>query len=79
MRRGALREALGALLPTWDCWKPASATGCWVRASSRAQSAMVRRASSAQRDNVFELRAVLEEYTSGAAALRRSEERSSPG
>ncbi|MCB5906928.1 LLM class flavin-dependent oxidoreductase [Streptomyces pinistramenti] len=34
----------------------------------------VRRARSAQRDNVLELRTVLEEYASGAAALRRGED-----
>ncbi len=71
--RSTLREALGALAHM-GLLEARVGDGTYVRASSELQSAMVRRASSAQRDNVFELRAVLEEYASGAAALRRSED-----
>jgi DNA-binding FadR family transcriptional regulator len=71
--RSTLREALGALVHL-GLLEARIGDGTYVRASSELQSVMVRRASSAQRDNVLELRTVLEEYASGAAALRRSEE-----
>ncbi len=71
--RSTLREALGALVHL-GLLEARIGDGTYVRASSELQSVMVRRASSAQRDNVLELRTVLEEYASGAAALRRSED-----
>ncbi|MEV0261627.1 FCD domain-containing protein [Streptomyces sp. NPDC050617] len=71
--RSTLREALGALVHL-GLLEARKGDGTYVRASSELQSVMVRRASSAQRDNVLELRTVLEEYASGAAALRRSED-----
>ncbi|MER5889436.1 FadR/GntR family transcriptional regulator [Streptomyces sp. NPDC001941] len=70
--RSTLREAIGALVHL-GLLEPRPGDGTYVRSSSELQSVMVRRASSAQRDNVLELRTVLEEYASGAAALRRSE------
>lgn len=71
--RSTLREALGALVHL-GLLEARVGDGTYVRASSELQSVMVRRASSAQRDNVLELRTVLEQYASGAAALRRSED-----
>ncbi|MFE3200240.1 FadR/GntR family transcriptional regulator [Embleya sp. NPDC059237] len=71
--RSTLREALGALVHL-GLLEARVGDGTYVRASSELQSVMVRRAGSAQRDNVLELRTVLEEYASGAAALRRTEE-----
>jgi DNA-binding FadR family transcriptional regulator len=71
--RSTLREALGALVHL-GLLEARVGDGTYVRASSELQSVMVRRASSAQRDNVLELRAVLEEYASGAAALRRGDD-----
>jgi DNA-binding FadR family transcriptional regulator len=71
--RSTLREALGALVHL-GLLEARIGDGTYVRASSELQSVMVRRASSAQRENVLELRTVLEEYASGAAALRRSED-----
>ncbi|MVO88081.1 FCD domain-containing protein [Streptomyces sp. p1417] len=71
--RSTLREALGALVHL-GLLEARVGDGTYVRSSSELQSVMVRRASAAQRDNVLELRTVLEEYASGAAALRRSEE-----
>lgn len=71
--RSTLREAIGALVHL-GLLEARVGDGTYVRASSELQSVMVRRASSAQRDNVLELRTVLEEYASGAAALRRSED-----
>lgn len=71
--RSTLREALGALAHL-GLLEARMGDGTYVRASSELQSVMVRRASAAQRDNVLELRTVLEEYASGAAALRRSED-----
>ncbi|MER6680051.1 FadR/GntR family transcriptional regulator [Streptomyces olivaceoviridis] len=71
--RSTLREAIGALVHL-GLLEPRAGDGTYVRSASELQSVMVRRASSAQRDKVLELRTVLEEYASGAAALRRSEE-----
>ncbi|MFJ5265011.1 FadR/GntR family transcriptional regulator [Streptomyces sp. NPDC088387] len=71
--RSTLREAIGALVHL-GLLEPRAGDGTYVRSSSELQSVMVRRASSVQRDKVLELRTVLEEYASGAAALRRSEE-----
>ncbi|MFF0968946.1 FadR/GntR family transcriptional regulator [Streptomyces sp. NPDC003703] len=70
--RSTLREAIGALVHL-GLLEPRAGDGTYVRSASELQSVMVRRASSAQRDNVLELRTVLEEYASGTAALRRSE------
>lgn len=70
--RSTLREAIGALVHL-GLLEPRAGDGTYVRSSSELQSVMVRRASSAQRDKVLELRTVLEEYASGAAALRRDE------
>ncbi|MFD3417708.1 FadR/GntR family transcriptional regulator [Streptomyces decoyicus] len=69
--RSTLREALGALVHL-GLLEARIGDGTYVRASSELQSVMVRRASSVQRDSVLELRTVLEEYASGAAARRRS-------
>ncbi|MFJ3036988.1 MULTISPECIES: FadR/GntR family transcriptional regulator [Streptomyces] len=71
--RSTLREAIGALVHL-GLLEPRAGDGTYVRSSSELQSVMVRRASAVQRDKVLELRTVLEEYASGAAALRRSEE-----
>lgn len=71
--RSTLREAIGALVHL-GLLEPRAGDGTYVRSSSELQSVMVRRAGSVERDKVLELRTVLEEYASGAAALRRSEE-----
>ncbi|MFI6350201.1 FadR/GntR family transcriptional regulator [Streptomyces sp. NPDC050560] len=71
--RTTLREALGALVHL-GLLEARVGDGTYVRASSELQSVMVRRASSAERDEVLELRAVLEEHASGAAARRRSQD-----
>ncbi|MGI5341694.1 FadR/GntR family transcriptional regulator [Streptomyces sp. CA-181903] len=71
--RSTLREAIGALVHL-GLLEPRAGDGTYVRSSSELQSVMVRRAGSAKRDDVLELRTVLEEYAAGAAALRRSEE-----
>ncbi|MEY9893197.1 DNA-binding FadR family transcriptional regulator [Catenulispora sp. MAP5-51] len=71
--RSTLREALGALSHL-GLLEARVGDGTYVRASSELQSVMVRRASAGRRDEVLELRAVLEEYASGIAALRRSED-----
>ncbi|MBA9045680.1 MULTISPECIES: FadR/GntR family transcriptional regulator [Streptomyces] len=70
--RSTLREAIGALVHL-GLLEPRAGDGTYVRSSSELQSVMVRRASSVERDKVLELRTVLEEYASGAAALRRDE------
>ncbi|MGW2863153.1 FadR/GntR family transcriptional regulator [Streptomyces sp. NPDC001205] len=70
--RSTLREAIGALVHL-GLLEPRAGDGTYVRSASELQSVMVRRASSTQRDKVLELRTVLEEYASGAAALRRDE------
>ncbi|MCA1221131.1 FadR/GntR family transcriptional regulator [Streptomyces sp. 8L] len=71
--RSTLREALGALVHL-GLLEARVGDGTYVRSSSELQSVMVRRASAAQRPDILELRSVLEEYASGAAAVRRSEE-----
>ncbi|MEU1670474.1 GntR family transcriptional regulator [Streptomyces roseifaciens] len=70
--RSTLREAIGALVHL-GLLEPRAGDGTYVRSSSELQSVMARRAGSAKRDDVLELRTVLEEYASGAAALRRSD------
>ncbi|MFI0976361.1 FadR/GntR family transcriptional regulator [Streptomyces sp. NPDC021093] len=71
--RSTLREALGALVHL-GLLEARVGDGTYVRSSSELQSVLVRRANSTQRENVLELRTVLEEYASGAAALRRDDE-----
>jgi DNA-binding FadR family transcriptional regulator len=71
--RSTLREALGALVHL-GLLEARVGDGTYVRSSSELQSVLVRRANSTQRENVTELRTVLEEYASGAAALRRDDE-----
>ncbi|MFI5775168.1 FadR/GntR family transcriptional regulator [Streptomyces sp. NPDC051658] len=71
--RSTLREALGALVHL-GLLEARVGDGTYVRSSSELQSVLVRRANSAQRENVLELRTVLEEYASGAAALRRDDD-----
>ncbi|MEW2546318.1 FCD domain-containing protein [Streptomyces sp. NPDC047002] len=71
--RSTLREALGALVHL-GLLEARVGDGTYVRASSELQSALVRRAGASRGDDVLELRAVLEEYAAGAAALRRSDE-----
>jgi DNA-binding FadR family transcriptional regulator len=71
--RSTLREALGALVHL-GLLEARVGDGTYVRSTSELQSVMVRRAGSVPRDKVLELRTVLEEYASGAAAVRRSEE-----
>ncbi|MFD9686670.1 FadR/GntR family transcriptional regulator [Kitasatospora sp. NPDC059088] len=71
--RSTLREAIGALVHL-GLLEARAGDGTYVRSSSELQAVMLRRAGTAQRANVLELRTVLEEYASGAAALRRDEE-----
>jgi DNA-binding FadR family transcriptional regulator len=71
--RSTLREAIGALVHL-GLLEARVGDGTYVRSSSELQSVMVRRAGSVSRDKVLELRSVLEEYASKAAAVRRSEE-----
>ncbi|MEV7603615.1 FCD domain-containing protein [Kitasatospora sp. NPDC089797] len=71
--RSTLREAIGALVHL-GLLEPRAGDGTYVRSASELQSVLVRRAGAARRNDVLELRTVLEEYASGAAALRRSEE-----
>ncbi|MER0443962.1 FCD domain-containing protein [Streptomyces sp. Edi4] len=71
--RSTLREAIGALVHL-GLLEARIGDGTYVRASSELQSVMVRRASAAGRDDVLELRTVLEEFASKAAALRRSDD-----
>ncbi|WP_030912277.1 FadR/GntR family transcriptional regulator [Streptomyces sp. NRRL F-5126] len=71
--RSTLREAIGALTHL-GLLEARVGDGTYVRSSSELQSVMVRRASCGRRDEILELRTVLEEYASGAAALRRSDD-----
>ncbi|MBD0671963.1 FadR/GntR family transcriptional regulator [Streptomyces sp. CBMA156] len=71
--RSTLREALGALTHL-GLLEARAGDGTYVRSSSELQAVMLRRAGAAERENVLELRTVLEEYASGAAALRRDDE-----
>ncbi|WP_211769725.1 FadR/GntR family transcriptional regulator [Kutzneria sp. CA-103260] len=70
--RTTLREALGALVHL-GLLEARVGDGTYVRATDELQSVLERRAGAARRAEVHELRAVLEEYASGAAASRRTE------
>lgn len=71
--RTTVREALGALVHL-GLLEARRGDGTYVRASSEMQSVLMRRANSSRRSDVLELRAVLEEYASGLAAVRRSDD-----
>ncbi|MFD2470400.1 FadR/GntR family transcriptional regulator [Amycolatopsis silviterrae] len=71
--RTTVREALGALVHL-GLLEARRGDGTYVRASSEMQSVLTRRANSSRRDDVLELRAVLEEYASGLAAVRRTDD-----
>lgn len=71
--RTTLREALGALTHL-GLLEARAGDGTYVRASSELEAVLMRRAASSPRDDVFELRALLEAYGSGLAAKRRSEQ-----
>ncbi|BBA97584.1 putative GntR family transcriptional regulator [Actinacidiphila reveromycinica] len=68
--RTTLREALGALTHL-GLLEARAGDGTYVRAASELEAVLVRRAASSPRDDVLELRAVLEEYAAGLAAARR--------
>ncbi|KAB2340622.1 FadR/GntR family transcriptional regulator [Actinomadura rudentiformis] len=69
--RNTLREALRALVHL-GLLEARAGDGTYVRASSELESVLVRRAASARSEDVFELRAILEEYAAGLAAVRRT-------
>ncbi|AUI60212.1 FadR/GntR family transcriptional regulator [Amycolatopsis sp. BJA-103] len=71
--RTTVREALGALVHM-GLLEARRGDGTYVRSASEMHLALMRRATSSRRSDVLELRAVLEEYASGLAALRRSED-----
>ncbi|EMD23223.1 FadR/GntR family transcriptional regulator [Amycolatopsis azurea] len=71
--RTTVREALGALVHL-GLLEARRGDGTYVRASSEMHSVLMRRATTSRRSDVLELRAVLEEYASGLAAVRRTEE-----
>lgn len=71
--RTTLREALGALTHL-GLLEARAGDGTYVRAASELDAVMVRRASVAPRNDVLELRAILEEYGAGLAAARRTAE-----
>ncbi|TDD33694.1 FadR/GntR family transcriptional regulator [Saccharopolyspora elongata] len=71
--RTTVREALGALVHL-GLLEARKGDGTYVRTSSEMHSVLMRRASSSRRRDVLELRAVLEEYASGLAASRRTED-----
>ncbi|WP_116201428.1 FadR/GntR family transcriptional regulator [Amycolatopsis circi] len=71
--RTTVREALGALVHL-GLLEARRGDGTYVRASSEMQSVLMRRANSSRRSDVLELRAVLEEYASGLAAVRRTDD-----
>ena len=70
--RTTVREALGALVHL-GLLEARKGDGTYVRTSNEMQSVLMRRATTARRSDVLELRAVLEEYASGLAAARRTE------
>ncbi|MFI0451803.1 FadR/GntR family transcriptional regulator [Actinomadura sp. 6N118] len=69
--RNTLREALRALVHL-GLLEARAGDGTYVRASNELESVLVRRATSAPSEDVFELRAILEEYAAGLAAVRRT-------
>ncbi|MEU3624560.1 GntR family transcriptional regulator [Amycolatopsis coloradensis] len=71
--RTTVREALGALVHM-GLLEARKGDGTYVRSSSEMHLALMRRATTSRRSDVLELRAVLEEYASGLAASRRSED-----
>lgn len=71
--RNTLREALRALVHL-GLLEARAGDGTYVRASDELEPVLVRRAAAASRDEVFELRAVLEEYAAGLAAARRTDD-----
>ncbi|MEU9889387.1 FadR/GntR family transcriptional regulator [Sphaerisporangium sp. NPDC051011] len=71
--RTTVREALGALVHL-GLLEARKGDGTYVRASSEMQSVLMRRAETSRGRDVLELRAVLEEYASGLAALRRTDD-----
>ena len=71
--RTTVREALGALVHL-GLLEARQGDGTYVRTSSEMHSVLMRRANTSRQSDVLELRAVLEEYASGLAALRRTED-----
>nr|CTQ98601.1 Transcriptional regulator, GntR family [Kibdelosporangium sp. MJ126-NF4] len=71
--RTTVREALGALVHL-GLLEARKGDGTYVRTSSEMHSVLIRRANTARRNDVLELRAVLEEYASGLAAVRRTDD-----
>ncbi|WP_020385901.1 FadR/GntR family transcriptional regulator [Kribbella catacumbae] len=71
--RNTLREALRALVHL-GLLEARAGDGTYVRASNELESVLVRRATAARGEDVFELRAILEEYAAGLAAVRRTSE-----
>ncbi|WP_055558304.1 FadR/GntR family transcriptional regulator [Streptomyces sp. NBRC 110028] len=71
--RTTVREALGALVHL-GLLEARKGDGTYVRTSSEMHSVLMRRANTSRSSDVLELRAVLEEYASGLAALRRTED-----
>ncbi|MEU9797228.1 FadR/GntR family transcriptional regulator [Streptomyces sparsogenes] len=71
--RTTVREALGALVHL-GLLEARKGDGTYVRTSSEMHSVLMRRANTSRWSDVLELRAVLEEYASGLAASRRTED-----
>lgn len=71
--RTTVREALGALTHL-GLLEARKGDGTYVRTSSEMHSVLMRRAGAAPSSDVLELRTVLEEYASGLAALRRTDD-----
>jgi DNA-binding FadR family transcriptional regulator len=71
--RATLREALHSLVHL-GLLEPKVGDGTYVRSASELDSALMRRVTSAGHHDVFELRAILEEYAAGRAALRRTQD-----
>ncbi len=69
--RTTLREALGALTHL-GLLEARAGDGTYVRASSEFEAVLMRRAAESRHQELREIRAVLEEYASSCAALRRS-------
>jgi DNA-binding FadR family transcriptional regulator len=71
--RNTLREALRALVHL-GLLEARAGDGTYVRASNELESVLVRRAVVSPSEDVLELRAILEEYAAGLAAVRRTSE-----